>query len=118
MRNTAPRGPFRALSAAHDARSVPPGMKEVRFSVPHSLGRDEALRRIRQAAEELAAGRSVVRRLEWSETGALVAGDGFEGRLIVLEAVVEAEVQLGWQLAFFPLKAQREAEAWLAGVLR
>jgi hypothetical protein len=93
-------------------------MAEVTIRVEHALGRAEALARIRRAAEGLAQQGRVVQRLEWSETGALVAGDGFEGRLVVGDAEVTGSVELGWKLAFFPLKVRREAEAWLAELLR
>jgi hypothetical protein len=94
-------------------------MGNVRIRVEHALGRDEALRRIQAAAEELRArGGSPVQRLEWHESGAIVVGDSFEGRLVVTEVEVTGEVELGWKLAFFPLKVQRDAEAWLRNLLR
>ncbi len=94
-------------------------MGQVTLRVEHALGRAEALRRIQAAAEKLRerAG-SVVRTLEWTEAGAEVAGDGFEGTLAVGETDVTGTVELGWKLAFFPLKVQREGEAWLRDVLQ
>lgn len=94
-------------------------MGSVRIRVEHALGRDEALARIRRAAEQLSArGSGYVRSIEWSETGAVVVGEGFEGRLVVTDVEVTSEVELGWKLAFFPLKVQRDAEAWLRELLR
>jgi hypothetical protein len=93
-------------------------MAEVTIRVQHALGRAEALARIRRAADELVQQGRVVRRLEWSETGAIVAGDGFEGRLVVEETEVTGAVVLDWKLSFFPLKVRREAEGWLAELLR
>jgi hypothetical protein len=83
------------------------------------VGRAEALGRIRRAAEGMGSkAASYVRSVEWTETGAVVVGEGFDGRFVVSETDVTAEVQLGWKLAFFPLKVQRDAEAWLAELLR
>ncbi|MCY2959706.1 MAG: polyhydroxyalkanoic acid system family protein [Planctomycetota bacterium] len=95
------------------------GMGSVRIRVEHALGRQEALSRIRRAADGLGAkGAAYVKSVEWSESGAVVAGDGFDGRFVVTDTDVTAEVELGWKLAFFPLKVQRDAEAWLRDLLR
>lgn len=94
-------------------------MTNVRIRVEHALGRDEALARIRRAADGMGSkAAAYVRSVEWSEAGAVVAGDGFDGRFAVSENDVTAEVELGWKLSFFPLKVQREAETWLANLLR
>lgn len=94
-------------------------MGNVRIRVEHALGREQALDRIRRAAEGLTSkGSGYVRSVEWSESGAVVVGESFEGRLEVTEVEVTGEVVLGWKLAFFPLKVQRDAEAWLRELLR
>ncbi len=94
-------------------------MKTVTLRVEHALGRTEALSRIRKAAEGL-SGRSAafVKSIEWSDTGARVVGEGFQGQLTVSDTDVVGEVELGWQLAFLPLKVQRDGEAWIGGLLR
>ncbi len=94
-------------------------MGTVRVRVEHKLGRAEALGRIRRAAEGMGSkAAAYVRTVEWSETGAVVVGEGFDGRFVVSETDVTAEVELGWKLAFFPLKVQRDAEAWLGELLK
>lgn len=94
-------------------------MGTVQIRVEHALGRDEALVRIRNAAEQLSSrGSGYVRSIEWSESGAVIVGESFEGRLVVTEVEVTGDVELGWKLAFFPLKVQRDAEAWLRDLLR
>jgi hypothetical protein len=94
-------------------------MKTVTLRVEHALGRAEAMSRIRKAAEGL-TGRSAafVKSIEWSDTGASVVGEGFQGRLTVNDTDVVGEVELGWALAFLPLKVQRDGEAWIGGLLR
>ncbi|MBL8863831.1 MAG: polyhydroxyalkanoic acid system family protein [Planctomycetes bacterium] len=92
-------------------------MAEVTIRVSHTLGRAEALARLRRATEGLAQSGRIVRTLEWSVESARVAGDGFEGQLVVGETEVTGRVELGWKLAFFPLRVQREAEAWLREAL-
>lgn len=94
-------------------------MTNVQIRVEHKLGRQEALARIRRAADGMGAkAASYIRSAEWSDTGAVVAGNGFDGRFVVSDTDVTADVDLGWKLSFFPLKVQREAEAWLADLLK
>ncbi len=94
-------------------------MTNVRIRVEHALGRDEAMARIRRAADSMAPkAAAYLRSVEWSDSGAVVLGDGFDGRFVVSENDVTADVELGWKLSFFPLKVQREAETWLADLLR
>jgi len=94
-------------------------MTNVQIRVEHKLGRAEALARIRRAADGMGAkAASYVRSAEWSDTGAVVVGNGFDGRFVVSDVDVTADVELGWKLSFFPLKVQREAEVWLADLLR
>lgn len=94
-------------------------MGKVQIRVEHALGRVEAQRRIRAAAEAQAEkGAKYVKSLSWSEGGAHVVGDGFEGKLAIGDTEVTGDVDLGWKLAFFPLKIQREAEAYLRELLR
>lgn len=94
-------------------------MGNVQIRVEHALGRAEALRRIRAAAEGMdAKAASYVKSVEWSDTGAVVHGSGFDGRFAVSDTDVTAEVELGWKLAFFPLKVQRDGEAFLRDLLK
>ncbi len=94
-------------------------MGTVRIRVEHKLGRAEALDRIRRAAEGMGSkAAAYVRSVEWTDTGAVVVGESFDGSFVVSDIDVTAEVQLGWKLAFFPLKVQRDAEAWLGELLR
>jgi len=94
-------------------------MGQVQIRVEHALGRAEAQRRIRAAADAQAQkGSKYVQSLTWSEGGAHVVGDGFEGTLTIGDTDVAGDVELGWKLAFFPLKIQREAEAYLREILR
>lgn len=94
-------------------------MGTVRIRVEHALGRAEALGRIRRAAEGLGSNAAkYVKSVEWSDAGAVVVGDGFDGRFVVGDTDVTAEVELGWKLAFFPLKVQRDGEAFLRDLLR
>ncbi len=91
--------------------------KNVSIRVAHTLGREEARTRIQRAAAGLAEKTALVRTIQWTEAGATIAGDGFDGRLTITDTEVVGEVELGWKLAFFPLKVQRDAEAWLQNLL-
>jgi putative polyhydroxyalkanoate system protein len=93
-------------------------MGSVRIRVEHALGRDEARARIQGAAAGLTEKSALVRSIAWTEDGAQVAGDGFDGRLSIGDTEVVGEVELGWKLAFFPLKVRRDAEAWLQDLLK
>ncbi len=93
-------------------------MGKVTLKVEHALGRTEALARIRRAAEGMdAKAAKYVRSVQWSESGAVVDGDGFSGAFTVTDTDVTADVELGWKLAFFPLKVQRDGEAFLRNLL-
>jgi len=94
-------------------------MGNVQIRVEHALGRAEALGRIRKAAESMGSSAAkYMKSVEWSDSGAVVVGDGFDGRFVVTDSDVTAEVELVWKLAFFPLKVQRDGEAWLRDLLR
>ncbi len=91
--------------------------KKVSIRIEHALGRDEARTRIQRAAAGLAEKTALVRQIQWTDEGATITGDGFDGRLTIGDTDVVGEVELGWKLAFFPLKVQRDAEAWLQNLL-
>ena len=103
---------------AHFERANP-SMAKVSIRVEHTLGAAEVERRIRAAAAMLEEKKpGIVRSITWNGGRAHASGDGFEGDLVITERDFTASVELGWKLAFFPLKVQREAEAWLAQLLR
>jgi hypothetical protein len=96
-----------------------PSMATVQLRVEHKLGRAEALARIRKAVDGVGAkAAAYVQSIEWSDSGAVVHGNGFDGRVVVTDTDMTAEVELGWKLAFFPLKVQRDGEAFLRDLLR
>lgn len=93
-------------------------MTKVEVKVEHALGAVEALRRIRSAAEALRRDHgALVQEVRWTEEGARVVGKGFEGALRVTETDVTVDAELGFPASLMPLKARREGEAWLRGVL-
>ena len=93
-------------------------MSKLQVKVDHTLGAIEARKRIEKAAEDLRKeNASLVESLTWSASGAHVAGKGFEGDLTVGEREVVADVELGFPASLMPMKARREVEAWLRGVL-
>lgn len=94
-------------------------MASVQIRVAHALGRAEARARIQKATVDHAAQvGKFVKSLTWTESGAEVVGEGFEGSLAIGDTEVTGEVELGWKLSFFPLKVQRDGEAWLSALLR
>ncbi len=89
-------------------------MATISFKVEHTLGKAEAMRRIRAAAEEhkdKVAG--FANDVQWSPDGAHVDGKGFSGDLRVNERDVTIEADLGFPASLMPMKIQREAESWL-----
>lgn len=93
-------------------------MGKLQVKVDHALGANEARKRLEQAAEKLRKEHgSLVGSLVWSPSGAHVEGTGFEGDLTVGEREVVADVELGFPASLMPLKARREVEGWLRGVL-
>jgi putative polyhydroxyalkanoate system protein len=89
-------------------------MATISFKVEHALGKAEAMRRIRAAADEhkdKVAG--FAKQLQWSPDGAHVEGKGFSGDLRVGEKDVIIEADLGFPASLMPMKIQREAESFL-----
>ena len=89
-------------------------MGKMSFKVEHALGKAEAMRRIREAAEkhkDKAAG--YVKDVQWTADSVRVVGKGFSGDLHVGERDVTIDVDLGFPASLMPLKIQREAESWL-----
>jgi putative polyhydroxyalkanoate system protein len=89
-------------------------MTKLTFKVDHALGKAEAMKRIREAAEkhkDKVAG--YVKDLQWTADGARVEGTGFSGELRVGERDVTIEADLGFPVSLMPMKIQREAETWL-----
>ena len=89
-------------------------MSKMTFKVEHQLGKAEAMRRIREAAEkhkDKTAG--YVKEMEWTSDGARVVGTGFSGEIRVGEREVTIDADLGFPASLMPMKIQREAESWL-----
>jgi hypothetical protein len=93
-------------------------MGKVRVEVDHKLGRERALAHIRATAESMRAKAApFIKSVEWSDTGAVVVGEGFKGRLEVEETKVIVDADLGFALSLFPVKAEREMRSWIQKVL-
>jgi putative polyhydroxyalkanoate system protein len=89
-------------------------MAKMSFRVEHALGKAEAMRRIREAAEQHKdKAAAYVKDVQWTADSARVVGRGFSGELHVGEKDVTIEADLGFPASLMPLKIQREAESWL-----
>jgi Putative polyhydroxyalkanoic acid system protein (PHA_gran_rgn) len=91
-------------------------MRKLTASVPHSLGRAEARRRIVEAIPQLRGQLGGLARVEerWdgdvmSFTGSAM-GTSVSGKLWVENDVVRIEVELPWALAFFAGTVQQSLE--------
>ena len=88
------------------------------LTVPHSLGRDEAVRRVKAGIASLGgpfAGKLAVTREDWADGHcdfALSAlGQSVAGAIEVGEATIALSVQLPWLLRAFQAKASALIEA-------
>lgn len=93
-------------------------MSNISLTIEHALGSAEALKRIRAAADaQQARAAGFVKSVTWTEGGARVEGTGFSGEISVGEREVRVDAELGFPASLMPMKAKKEAEAWLRGVL-
>lgn len=93
-------------------------MAKISIKVDHTLGATEAMQRIRTAAEaQQAKASAFVKDVTWTANSARVTGTVFSGEIRVGENAVDVEAELGFPASLMPMKAQKEAEAWLRGVL-
>ncbi len=93
-------------------------MAKMSFKVEHALGKAEAMRRIRAAAEQHKDKTSVyVKEMQWTPEGARVVGTGFSGEIRVGEREVTIDADLGFPASLMPMKIQREAESMLGKML-
>jgi putative polyhydroxyalkanoate system protein len=93
-------------------------MAKLTIKIDHTLGTVEAMKLIRAAADSQAAKASgFVKSAVWSENSLHVDGKGFSGDLRVGERDVTIDAELGFPASLMPMKVQKEAEAWLRGVL-
>jgi putative polyhydroxyalkanoate system protein len=93
-------------------------MSKMTFKVEHQLGKAEAMRRIREAAEKHKDKTSVyVKEMQWTSEGARVVGTGFSGEIRVGEREVTIDADLGFPASLMPMKIQREAESMLGKML-
>lgn len=93
-------------------------MARITLEVEHALGAAEAARRIREAAEaQRAKAAGFVKSVTWTADSARVEGQGFAGEIQIGERSVVVDAELGFPANLMPLKARKEAEAWLRGVL-
>jgi putative polyhydroxyalkanoate system protein len=89
-------------------------MAKMTFKVEHALGKAEAMRRIREAAEKHKdEAARYVKDVQWTADGVRVTGTGFSGELRVGERDVTIEADLGFPASLMPMKIQREAQSWL-----
>jgi putative polyhydroxyalkanoate system protein len=94
-------------------------MTKVSIKIDHELGTAEAMKLIRTAAEQQAAkAAGFVKSAVWTDTTLHVDGHGFSGDIRVADREVTVDAELGFPASLMPMKAQKEAEAWLRGVLR
>ncbi|MBL8859630.1 MAG: polyhydroxyalkanoic acid system family protein [Planctomycetes bacterium] len=93
-------------------------MAHFSIKVDHDLGTETAMQRIRTAAEaQRAKAAGLVKDVAWTANSARVEGTGFSGEIRVGEREVVVDAELGFPASLMPMKAQKEAEAWLRGVL-
>lgn len=93
-------------------------MAKVSIKVGHALGATEAMKLIRDAANAQASKASgFVKSAVWTDNTLHVDGKGFTGELRVGDSDVTVDADLGFPASLMPLKIQKEAEAWLRGVL-
>lgn len=93
-------------------------MTKITVKVEHALGVAEAMKRLRAAADAAAPKTaSFVKKVEWSDTGAVVDGKGFSGSFAVGEKDVTIDADLGFPASLMPMKIQRDAEDWLRKTL-
>ncbi len=93
-------------------------MTTIEVRMAHSLGKAEALRRIRTKAEPMiASGRAPIQSMEWTADGARLTSANSEGTLVCTDTEVVVTARLGGFVALMSVGAKKAIEDFLKKTL-